>query len=75
MLGTPYLALDPDSEGGRTMRSLRDACGAVGGDFTLLWHNSGLRRPGDRRLYAALLAEGAGVPRAGTAVDRTGSPR
>ena len=67
VLGTPYLALDPDGEGGRTMRSLRDACGAVGGDFTLLWHNSELHRSGDRRLYAALLAEGAAPIAAGRA--------
>jgi hypothetical protein len=65
VLGATYLALDPDGEGGRRIRSLRDACGTVGGDFTLLWHNSELRRPGDRRLYAALLAESASRPRPG----------
>lgn len=62
VLGANYLALEPDGEGGGRIRSLRDACVAVGGEFTLLWHNSELRRLGDRRLFAALLAEGASHP-------------
>jgi len=75
VLGSRYLVFDPDGDGWRRIRSLRDACGAIGGDLTLLWHDSELRRPRDRRLYAALLAEGTGASLAGAAVDRTGSAR
>jgi hypothetical protein len=34
---------------------LRDRCRAVGGDFTLLWHNSSLLSRRDRALYARLM--------------------
>ena len=55
-----YLGLPPLGEGGRMIRSLRAACRAVCGDFTLLWHNSQLQRPEERALLESLLSEESG---------------
>lgn len=38
--------------------AVKRACRAVGGQFTLLWHNSELGTPSARRLYEAVLADG-----------------
>lgn len=57
VLSPRYLNLEAAGEGGRTIRGLREACRAVGGRFTLLWHNSELRDPGHVVLYRSLLEE------------------
>jgi hypothetical protein len=46
-----------DSEALATIALLRERCRRFGGEFTLLWHNSRLASPRERRLYAAAIAE------------------
>lgn len=48
-LGTGEVALNK-------FRQLKDACKAVGGCFTLLWHNSQFDNAAERALYEAVLA-------------------
>ena len=38
------------------MRSLKETCRAVDGDFTILWHNNHLITERNRAAYAAILA-------------------
>ncbi|MGN6111639.1 MAG: polysaccharide deacetylase family protein [Luteimonas sp.] len=54
-----YMGLGTGAEAKAKFLQLKEACRAVGGDFTLLWHNSRLDTPDKRALYASLLgAEG-----------------
>ncbi|MBV9919204.1 MAG: polysaccharide deacetylase family protein [Solirubrobacterales bacterium] len=45
-----------DSEALSAIALLRERCQRFGGEFTLLWHNSRLASPRERRLYAAAVA-------------------
>lgn len=55
VLSSLYLSLDPRLEGLEAMRELRTACRTVGGDFTLLWHNSQLLTREERGLFERML--------------------
>ena len=50
-----YLGLGYSDEALALMQGYRDTCHRVGGDFTLLWHNSHLGTEADRRFYGALV--------------------
>ncbi|KAA6184865.1 hypothetical protein F2Q65_11000 [Thiohalocapsa marina] len=51
-----YLGLGYSQEALEMMQGLRETCQHVGGDFTLLWHNSHLGSDRDRQFYRALLS-------------------
>jgi hypothetical protein len=50
-----YMALGMGEKALARFRLLQRACQAVGGAFTLLWHNSSLIDPGQRVLYQCVL--------------------
>jgi len=50
-----YLGLGYSDEAQALMQHYCDTCHRVGGDFTLLWHNSHLGSEADRRFYRALV--------------------
>lgn len=50
-----YLGLGYSDEALDRMTRYRETCRRFGGDFTLLWHNSHLRLPQDKRFYRALI--------------------
>lgn len=56
-LSKKYLGVTSDEAVVDAVKSLSDACKAVGGDFTILWHNSELWSPGLKRLYQNVLEE------------------
>lgn len=49
-----YLGLGYSDEALALMQGYRESCHRLGGDFTLLWHNSHLEHPRDREFYEAL---------------------
>ncbi|MFE8032928.1 hypothetical protein [Thiohalocapsa marina] len=51
-----YLGLGYSQEALEMMQGLRETCQHVGGDFTLLWHNSHLGSDRDLQCYCALLS-------------------
>lgn len=51
-----YIGLGTGAESFAKFMQLKDACRAVGGSFTLLWHNSEFTAPESRRLYQDVLA-------------------
>lgn len=57
-----YMNLGVSSAARDKLLDLKGVCRAVGGRFTLLWHNSNLRTQAERRLYEAVL-EGEGSAR------------
>ena len=59
-----YMGLGSGAEALGAFTSLKDACSAVGGCFTLLWHNSELVTRDHRELYEAVLAHKPPVPKA-----------
>jgi hypothetical protein len=50
-----YMGLGTGPEAEAKFHQLKEACRAVGGNFTLLWHNSRLDTPDKRALYAGLI--------------------
>ena len=50
-----YMGLGKGEESYKMMHSLKDKCAEFGGCFTLLWHNSSLSTPEDKKLYDSLL--------------------
>ena len=52
-----YLGLGYGSECLALFQRLKQLCQAVSGQFTVLWHNSHLSNPEDRKLYQVLVAE------------------
>jgi hypothetical protein len=59
VIGPAYQNLAAGESARAVFTQLKDACQAVGGCFTLLWHNSELDDTGRRTLYAALLGSSA----------------
>lgn len=55
VISSQYLGLGVGGAALEKFLDLKRACRAVGGAFTLLWHNSSLRRKEERALYAAVL--------------------
>jgi hypothetical protein len=55
VLTRPYMALGVTPAARDEFVKLKHGCRAVGGSFTLLWHNSLLTRPEQRRLYEEVL--------------------
>ena len=51
VIGEKYMGLGVGEEAKATFFSLKEACRRVGGDFTLLWHNSSLNTEKLRALY------------------------
>jgi hypothetical protein len=52
-----YLGLGYSDNALVLMLKYRDACQRIGGDFTLLWHNSHFGTAADRRFYQELAGE------------------
>jgi len=52
-----YLGLGTTLQAQEVLSRLRRRCEAVGGDFSLLWHNNELCRPGSWDLYRSALGE------------------
>lgn len=52
-----YLGLGATPQAHEVLSRLRRRCEAVGGDFSLLWHNNELCRPGSWDLYRSALGE------------------
>jgi len=50
-----HLGMGYSDEALACMIRYRDTCRRFGGDFTLLWHNSHLRSPKDKRFYRTLI--------------------
>lgn len=59
VMSPTYMGLGQGAEALAQFAELVRACRAVGGCFTLLWHNSNLSSPGERALYEQVLALGA----------------
>lgn len=59
VMSPTYMGLGHGSEALAEFAKLIHACRAVGGCFTLLWHNSNLSSPEERALYEQVLALGA----------------
>ena len=60
-----YMNLGYTDEALDLMQRLRERCHRLGGDFTLLWHNSHFRHPQDQVFYRALIDGPGGRPRSG----------
>jgi hypothetical protein len=56
ILAPHYLGLGTGKSGKQKFEQLKRACQAVGGCFTLLWHNCQFEKLEERRLYQQLLA-------------------
>jgi hypothetical protein len=56
VIGQEYMDLGVTSTARDKMLDLKSACRAVGGCFTLLWHNSVLLTSAERELYEAVVA-------------------
>lgn len=59
VMSTTYMGLGQGAEAVAQFEALIRACRAVGGCFTLLWHNSNLSTPAERALYERVLELGA----------------
>jgi len=57
VMASQYLGLGTGTAALECFLELKRACRAVGGVFTLLWHNSNLCTAGERNLYAAVLEQ------------------
>lgn len=55
VLSQSYMAMGATVAAREELVKLKDSCRAVGGIFTLLWHNSSLTSPEERRLYEDVL--------------------
>ncbi len=51
-----YMGLGAGEQAREKFCLLQDACRAVGGCFTLLWHNSGFTTSAQREIYESLLS-------------------
>lgn len=51
MIASCYLGLGNGPASLALFQRLKQHCQAVGGQFTMLWHNSPLTTPEDRELY------------------------
>ena len=56
MISPSYLGLLYGSESLKLFMQLKERCRAVGGQFTLPWHNSNVAIPAERELYLKVLA-------------------
>lgn len=56
VIAARYLGLGDGEAAYEKFIHLKRACEAVGGSFTVLWHNSHLEKPAHRRLYSRVLA-------------------
>ncbi|WP_439686866.1 Polysaccharide deacetylase [Cupriavidus oxalaticus] len=56
IIGSDYMGLGTGEAAWNKLRDLKDTCKAVGGCFTMLWHNSTLGSKRERALYQAILA-------------------
>lgn len=59
VMSPTYMGLGQGAEAVAQFEALIRACRAVGGCFTLLWHNSNLSTPAERALYERVLELGA----------------
>jgi hypothetical protein len=55
ILSTRYLGMGYSDEALALMMRYQECCRRVGGNFTLLWHNSYFANQEDRRFYQALV--------------------
>ena len=56
VIADEYMGLGVGEDALKVMTDLRDACRAVGGSFTLLWHNTQLESIQNKKMYMELLA-------------------
>lgn len=59
VMSATYMGLGCGSQAVAKFAGLIESCRAVGGCFTLLWHNSNLSTPAERALYEKVLELGA----------------
>lgn len=57
LISPSYMGLEPGEEAKVLVKKLKSACRAVGGTFTLLWHNSNFLRVEERTFYSAILGQ------------------
>lgn len=62
VIGPGYMNLGRGPQARQLMLALKQTCRHFGGCFRLLWHNTGLRLPAARRLYAELIRPYASAP-------------
>jgi len=55
VLSATYMGLDIEKAASAKFLELRETCRKVGGNFTLLWHNSELSQRNERELYRSIL--------------------
>ena len=55
MIANRYMALGTGISAYEKLMQLKNACKAVNGTFTLLWHNHQLTTQPERRLYSSIL--------------------
>jgi hypothetical protein len=55
LISSSYMGLEPGEEARALVEKLKSACRAVGGTFTLLWHNSNFLRVEERAFYSTIL--------------------
>lgn len=55
LISSSYMGLEPDENARVVVEKLKSACRAVGGTFTLLWHNSNFLRVEERTFYSSIL--------------------
>lgn len=58
IISSMYLGLGVGEQARQKFNNLKSACAAVGGCFTLLWHNSSLNSQALRELYSDIVAHG-----------------
>ena len=62
VIANEYLGLGQSPDALAMFKKAIDACKAVGGMFSLLWHNSQLETPADKALFCRVLAEACAGP-------------
>lgn len=55
LISPSYMGLEPNEDARVIVEKLKSACRAVGGTFTLLWHNSNFLRVEERTFYSSIL--------------------
>lgn len=62
VMAEKYLGLGTSQQAHALLRELRERCREVGGEFSLLWHNSEFTRPGSWNLYRCALGAAPPTP-------------
>jgi len=57
VISSLYLGMGHSNQALEYMKEIRQTCHKVGGDFTLLWHNSSLTTDADKEFYQSLISD------------------